>query len=88
MIRNLLVLIIILIIYRAIKTVIQSAFQAYTADERDNTPAQLKGEDMVLDPECRTYVVKDRALTKRIHGEVFSFCSDACAERYEQKHRG
>ena len=38
---------------------------------------------MVLDPGCRTYVVKDRAVTRRIRGSVHSFCSEACARRYE-----
>jgi YHS domain-containing protein len=86
MIRNLLVIICLIILYRAIKSVVGSAFKAYTEDH--DAPAQLKGEEMVLDPECRTYVVKERALTRRLRGEVHSFCSEACAERYAQKHRG
>lgn len=86
MIRNLLVFIVIIFVYYSLKTVLRSAFKAY--HEEDNAPARLKGEEMVLDPECRTYVIKGRALTRRFQGKLYSFCSEACAQRYEEKHRG
>ena len=86
MIRNLLVFIVIIIVYYSLKTVLRSALKAY--HEEHNAPSQLKGEEMVLDPECRTYVIKGRALTRRFQGKLYSFCSEACAQRYEEKHRG
>lgn len=86
MIRNLLVFIVIIFVYYSLKTVLRSAFKAY--HEEHDAPVQLKGEEMVLDPECRTYVVKGRALTRRFHGKLYSFCSESCAQRYEEKHRG
>jgi len=45
------------------------------------------GDEMVLDPECHTYVVKDRAVSRHIRGTLTHFCSDACARRYEEKNR-
>jgi uncharacterized protein len=86
MIRNLLVFIVIIFVYYSLKTVLRSAFKAY--HEEHDAPVRLKGEEMVLDPECRTYVVKGRALTRRFQGKLHSFCSEACAQRYEEKHRG
>ena len=85
MIRNLLVFIVIIVLYYTIKTVLRSAVKAY--HDEDGTRTQLKGEDMILDPECRTYVIKHRAVTRRIQGTVHSFCSEACAKRYEETHR-
>jgi YHS domain-containing protein len=85
MIRNLLVLFIVLVIYYAVRTVIRSASKAY--HEEDDARARLKGDDLVLDPQCRTYVVKDRALTRNIRGKLCSFCSEACARKYEEKNR-
>jgi YHS domain-containing protein len=85
MMRNLLVFIVILLIYYALKTVFRSALKAY--HEEHDSPVRLKGEEMVLDPECHTYVIKDRATTRRIQGKLCSFCSEACAQRYEEKHR-
>jgi YHS domain-containing protein len=87
MIRNLLVFIVIIFVYYSLKTVLRSALKAYHEGEHD-APARLKGEEMVLDPECRTYVIKGRALTRRFQGKLYSFCSEACAQRYEEKHRG
>ncbi len=86
MIRSIFALIIILVVYYALKTVFQAAMRSYHEEPRASTRA--RGEEMVLDPECRTYVIKDRALTRRIQGKTISFCSEACAARYAEKHRG
>ncbi len=86
MIRGLLFLLVIFVIYSAIKTVVRSAFKAYHEDDR-HRGRQIMGDEMVLDPECRTYVVKDRAVTRRIQGALTHFCSDDCARRYEDKNR-
>jgi YHS domain-containing protein len=84
MIRNILVLIFILVIYYALRTVFRSAREAYHAGEKRN---QLRGEEMVLDPECQTYVVKARSTALRIGGKLLYFCSETCAKRYEEKNR-
>ncbi|OGW34832.1 MAG: hypothetical protein A2010_01040 [Nitrospirae bacterium GWD2_57_9] len=86
MIRSLIFFIAIILVYYAVKTVIRSAFSAYTGER--SRPRSLKGEEMILDPECRTYVIKERAVTRRIGRTVHSFCSEACADRYEKAHHG
>lgn len=85
MLRGLLLFIAFLFIYSALKTVFRSARRAYREEE---PPRRIKGEEMVLDPLCKTYVVKDRAVTRRIRGAVHSFCSEECARRYEDTSRG
>jgi YHS domain-containing protein len=84
MIRGLLFFLVIFVIYSAIKTVVRSAVKAYHQDEQ-RRGRQIMGDEMVMDPECRTYVVKDRAVARRIRGTLTYFCSDACARRYEDK---
>ncbi len=84
MIRSLLVFFFIVMIYYALKTVFRSAYRAY--HEKDPR-TRIMGDEMVLDPECRTYVLKDRAVTRRIRGTLCSFCSEACARQYEEKNR-
>jgi YHS domain-containing protein len=83
--RGVLFFLFFLIVYYAVKTVIRSAIRTYHADDRPH--ARLMGEEMVQDPECLTYVVKDRAVTRRINGKLCSFCSDACAKQFEEKSR-
>lgn len=86
MIRGLLFFLVIFVIYSAIKTVVRSAVKAYHGVEQQRG-RQIMGDEMVQDPECRTYVVKDRAVTRRIRGTLTHFCSDDCARRYEDKNR-
>ena len=86
MIRSLVFIIAFFIIYSAFKIVVRSAVKAYHADGQRRT-SQLMGDEMVQDPECRTYVVKDRAVTRHVGGALIHFCSDACAGRYVDKHR-
>jgi YHS domain-containing protein len=86
MVRFLLLLLVIFFIYSALKTVVRSAVKGYREDEKGRSK-KILGDEMVLDPECHTYVVKDRAVTRRIRGTLTHFCSDACARLYEDKNR-
>jgi YHS domain-containing protein len=84
MIRSLLVFVVIMLIYYVVRTVVRSALKAYHEKEPH---ARIMGDEMVLDPECHTYVVKDRAITRRIRGTLYPFCSETCARQYEEKNR-
>jgi hypothetical protein len=86
MMRGLLFFLGIFVIYFALKTVVRSAVRSYHDDEQRRN-RRVIGDEMVLDPECRTYVVKDRAVTRRIRGTLTCFCSEACARQYEEKNR-
>ena len=44
--------------------------------------------EMVLDPECGAYVLKERAVTKVIRGSVLCFCSENCAAAHEARSGG
>ncbi len=79
-------IVVIYLIYYALKIVVRSAVKTYRADDQ-RRGARPIGDEMVLDPECRTYVVKDRAITRHIRGTLVHFCSDVCAGRYEDKNR-
>jgi YHS domain-containing protein len=86
MMRGLLFFLAIFVIYFALKTVVRSAVKSYHDDEHQRS-RRVIGDEMVLDPECRTYVVKDRAVARRIRGTLTYFCSEACARQYEEKNR-
>jgi YHS domain-containing protein len=85
MIRSLLIFVFIVVVYYAVKTVFRSALKSYHGEDQKRT--RIMGEDMVQDPECRTYVPKGRAVTRRVGGRLCHFCSEACAQRYEEKNR-
>jgi YHS domain-containing protein len=81
MIRTALIFIFLVILYYAVKTVVRSAIGAY---HRDDGERRLRGEEMVLDPQCKTYVPKGRAVMRRVGGKTVPFCSEACARAYEE----
>lgn len=85
MIRAFLIFILILVAYHAAKIVFRNALSTYHGGEK--RPPRIPGEEMVQDPQCRTYVVKDRALIRHIGGRAVYFCSAACADNYERGHR-
>lgn len=44
--------------------------------------AEPKGEDLVQDPFCKTYVSKSQAYIREIDGRQQYFCSSECCEKY------
>ena len=62
--------IIIYIVYSALKPLLRGG-------KKPANPARL-GEQMVLDPQCQTYVPKSDAVIRQ--GKFF--CSEECAQRY------
>ena len=85
MIRGILVFIFILLVYYSLKTLVRSALKGYYSEGEKRR--QLKGEDMVLDPQCRTYVLKERAVARRVRGKLAYFCSEACAQKFAEQNR-
>jgi len=83
MIRGLFILFCVAVVYYVLKTVIHSAVRTYREEERKSD--HLMGEEMVQDPECRTYIPKARAVNRLVEGKLCSFCSESCAQRYEEK---
>lgn len=43
---------------------------------------QPVGEELVQDPQCKTYVAKSQAYQKEIDGRQEYFCSRDCCEKY------
>lgn len=84
MIRYVLFIIAFFVVYYAIKAVVRSALGTYAKEDRK---ARIPGDEMVLDPECHTYVIKHRAVTRRVEGNLRYFCSETCARQYAEKNR-
>jgi len=54
--------------------------------ERPPTPQQIvKGEDLVEDPCCHTYVPVSSAYRASIDGKTVYFCSQKCFEMYRSQ---
>ena len=43
---------------------------------------RVRGDELVKDPVCQTYVVRSRAVSRIAGGQVRYFCSRDCARRF------
>ncbi len=73
------VLVLIYVGYRIVTMFRRMKSQKVKAYRVDETP---KGEDLVQDPFCKTYVPKSQAYAKEIDGKTHYFCSKECFEKY------
>jgi YHS domain-containing protein len=77
------VLIVLILIYVGYKVVtsLRRIKSRETGDDRGYA-APPKGEDLVQDPFCATYVPKSQSYVKEIDGREKYFCSRECCEKY------
>jgi len=77
------VLILLILIYVGYK-VVTSLRRVKSRDARGRQvdSAPLKGEDLVQDPLCGTYIPTSQAYIKEIEGRQQYFCSRECCEKY------
>jgi len=45
-------------------------------------------DEMVQDPFCKTYVPRRTAYRRMVNGREYFFCSEACADRFEEQAKG
>lgn len=44
-----------------------------------------RGEEMVLDPECGTYVPRNDAVKTQFKGKTLYFCSPDCRDKHQKR---
>jgi len=79
-IKVLVILVLFYVGYKIVKTFQRIKSQEVKDYRVDGTSS--KGEDLVQDPFCRTYVPKSQAYVKEINGRQQYFCSSECCEKY------
>jgi hypothetical protein len=71
------------LIYRVCKSWFRSV---ESRNDRDEDATSLKEAELVRDPECGTYFLKQRGVSTQIGGQTLLFCSKACRDKYLAKH--
>jgi YHS domain-containing protein len=79
-VKILVILVLIYVGYKIVTIIRRVKFQEVKGCQVN--PASLKGEDLVQDPLCKTYIAKSQAYTKEIEGRQLFFCSLGCCEKY------
>lgn len=81
MIRLIIAGIIVYVVYRFLK-VLFTPSERISRDVAGETP-RIKGEDLVKDPYCGTYVPINSAYKVTLDGKTLYFCSKECLEKYK-----
>lgn len=74
-------LIIVLILLIVLYMLVRKAFRELGGGARE----AIGKDDMIQDPVCRAYVPKGAAVSSRIGGQTYFFCSARCAEAFQKQ---
>jgi YHS domain-containing protein len=71
--------------YFVVKKFTRSLFGPSDADEqkRDAAPSDA---DLIQDPQCGKYFLKQRGIKGVVEGKVLHFCSEECYDKYLKRH--
>jgi YHS domain-containing protein len=78
MIRFLIFVILAYIAYRTVKAIFRPKEELSGGQDRGVI------DEMVQDPQCKTYVPKREAVKRTIAGETHFFCSGTCADKFQK----
>lgn len=66
-------------------TVFQIVKQALLKPPEPPPEKTSRGEEMMLDPECGTYIPRNDAIKAQVKGSVHHFCSADCRDKYQKR---
>lgn len=66
-------------------TVFQALKQALTKPSAPPPEKTSRGEEMIADPECGTYVPRNDAIKLQHKGQTLFFCSTDCRDKYQKR---
>lgn len=72
------------VFYRALKSWMMAGSRR-PVEGRAQGPAEVD-DVLVQDPVCKTYIAQRNGVQLRRGGEVITFCSQACRDRYLETH--
>lgn len=66
-------------------TIYQAVRRALSAPKRPAPEKTSRGEEMVKDPQCGTYLPKSDACPVEINGRTLYFCSAECRSAFQNR---
>ena len=74
-----------LVVWRALRTLFAGIVQGASAPPPPAPGPPEKGELMVRDPVCGTFVLPSRSVSMRDRRGTHHFCSDRCRQSYQPR---
>ena len=76
-------IIIILLLLIVLFYMLRRAFQDWGKSDEEKT---LPGKDvMIQDPVCKVYITAGSAVSERVGGQTYYFCSKECANQFQKE---
>ncbi len=85
MLRVVFYLILIYLAYRILKPWVISLIGQNK--EHDYTPPSSEEAELIRDPQCGTYFLRQRGVQAKIGGRTHYFCSEECRDKYLVSHK-
>jgi YHS domain-containing protein len=79
--RLLIILLLLYLLYRVVRFLLGST----KTFQRHGQSGAI--DEMVQDPQCKTYIPLRQAKREVIDGKEYFFCSEACAEAFKEKEK-
>ena len=74
-----------LVVWRALRSLLSGIVQGASAPPPPPASPPEKGELMVRDPVCGTFVLPSRSVSMRDRSGTHHFCSDRCRQAYQER---
>jgi YHS domain-containing protein len=74
-----------LVVWRALRSLLSGIVQGASAPPPPSAGPPEKGELMVRDPVCGTFVLPSRSVSMRDRSGTHHFCSDRCRQAYQER---
>ena len=74
-----------LVVWRALRSLLSGIVQGASAPPPPSASPPEKGELMVRDPVCGTFVLPSRSVSMRDRSGTHHFCSDRCRQAYQER---
>jgi len=78
MYRLLLILCLLIVLY----VLVRKAVREFS---KPSIPERVEHDQMIQDPVCRTYIPRTAAVSARIGGQTYYFCSHTCAQTFQKQ---
>ncbi len=56
------------------------------SDQQDRKPGDVADTELIRDPECGAYFMRQQGIKGVVQGKVMHFCSEQCYTRYLKNH--
>ncbi|MDY6849431.1 MAG: PP0621 family protein [Geoalkalibacter sp.] len=85
MLLRLLILALLALLGYTLWTALRRSISGDSPDSAPRSSSSRRGEEMVQDPHCGTYVPRHEAIEERSRGGTQYFCSTACRDAYRKQ---